>query len=277
MPTTAEATDAKPADGKAGRGQARQGMPTPRPTRLKPGESRAGDQRGRRRRHRLPVRRSSSICGPAAKTRTTKFDFHFDNVPFVLNVLDTLAGDDRFVEIRTRRPAHRTLTRVNEATEKSRDEADQGAREVQQEVRAGQWPRPARSSSRQLDEARKARPAATSSSSRSRCCMARENGQRQLDTKLERSSTSATSRSRRPKRDLASEVHNVQDKLQAVGGAAAADSAVDRGLHRVFQSPGQRARGRVEGPAALSGVTSDTFRPRSRRGSRALRLQPRQN
>ena len=33
-----------------------------------------------------------------------QFDFHFDNVPFVLNVLDTLAGDERFVEIRTRQP-----------------------------------------------------------------------------------------------------------------------------------------------------------------------------
>jgi ABC-2 type transport system permease protein len=42
--------------------------------------------------------------------------FDFDNIPFVLNVLDSLAGDNRFLEIRKRRPKHRTLTRVDEHT-----------------------------------------------------------------------------------------------------------------------------------------------------------------
>ena len=34
--------------------------------------------------------------------------FDFDNVTFVLNALDELAGDDRFIPIRSRRPRHRT-------------------------------------------------------------------------------------------------------------------------------------------------------------------------
>ncbi|HUT89318.1 MAG TPA: Gldg family protein [Thermoguttaceae bacterium] len=46
--------------------------------------------------------------------------FDFDNVTFVLNVLDTLAGDDRFLEIRKRRPKHRTLTRIEKSTENAR-------------------------------------------------------------------------------------------------------------------------------------------------------------
>jgi ABC-2 type transport system permease protein len=46
--------------------------------------------------------------------------FDFDNVTFVLNVLDELAGDDRFVAIRKRRPAHRTLTQVEEGTKDAR-------------------------------------------------------------------------------------------------------------------------------------------------------------
>src|SRR5690606_20987848 len=48
-----------------------------------------------------------------------------DNVTFILNVLDSLADDDRFIEIRKRRPEHRTLTRVEAETEGARTEADQ--------------------------------------------------------------------------------------------------------------------------------------------------------
>ncbi len=53
-----------------------------------------------------------------------ELSFQFDNVPFVLNLLDDLAGDERFIEIRTRRPAHRTLTKVNQATESARRAAE---------------------------------------------------------------------------------------------------------------------------------------------------------
>ena len=48
--------------------------------------------------------------------------FNFDNVPFVLNVLDDLAGEERFIAIRNRRPAHRTLTRIDQQTQKARKE-----------------------------------------------------------------------------------------------------------------------------------------------------------
>ncbi len=48
--------------------------------------------------------------------------FDFDNVTFVLNLLDSLAGDDRFLEIRKRRPKHRTLTRIEKSTEDARKE-----------------------------------------------------------------------------------------------------------------------------------------------------------
>ena len=49
--------------------------------------------------------------------------YDFDNIPFVLNVLDYLAGDDRCLEIRKRRPAHRTLTEIAKATEEYRKQA----------------------------------------------------------------------------------------------------------------------------------------------------------
>jgi ABC-2 type transport system permease protein len=40
--------------------------------------------------------------------------FNLDNVSFVLNTLDDLAGDDRFIEIRKRRPVYRTLRAVED-------------------------------------------------------------------------------------------------------------------------------------------------------------------
>jgi ABC-2 type transport system permease protein len=49
--------------------------------------------------------------------------FDFDNVTFVMNVLDELAGDRRFIDIRKRRPQHRTLERIDQVTEASRKAA----------------------------------------------------------------------------------------------------------------------------------------------------------
>jgi len=52
------------------------------------------------------------------------FGLDFDNVEFALNILDGLAGDDRFIDIRKRKPKHRTLERIEEAVAKAREEAD---------------------------------------------------------------------------------------------------------------------------------------------------------
>ena len=51
-------------------------------------------------------------------------NLELDNVTFVLNVLDELAGDDRFIEIRKRRRVHRSLTAVEKRTESARQIAN---------------------------------------------------------------------------------------------------------------------------------------------------------
>lgn len=47
--------------------------------------------------------------------------WNFQNVAFVLNTLDALAGDDRFLEVRKRTLRHRILDKIEQATEEYRD------------------------------------------------------------------------------------------------------------------------------------------------------------
>jgi ABC-2 type transport system permease protein len=53
-----------------------------------------------------------------------EIEARFENVPFVLNVLDVLAGDTRFVEIRKRKASHRTLTTIERVIANYRDDRD---------------------------------------------------------------------------------------------------------------------------------------------------------
>ncbi|MEM8945006.1 MAG: Gldg family protein [Planctomycetota bacterium] len=43
------------------------------------------------------------------------------NVTFILNIIDALSGDERFIDIRKRTREHRTLAKIDDATEKYRD------------------------------------------------------------------------------------------------------------------------------------------------------------
>jgi ABC-2 type transport system permease protein len=62
--------------------------------------------------------------------------FNFENVSFVLNAIDALAGDDRFVEIRTRKFSHPTLRAVEVQTEAARSNMQQRISEFQGELKA---------------------------------------------------------------------------------------------------------------------------------------------
>ncbi|NVB42110.1 Gldg family protein [Pseudenhygromyxa sp. WMMC2535] len=49
-------------------------------------------------------------------------DMRFDNVTFLLNCIDSLLGDDRFIDLRKRQPEFRRLSKVDEMTQKANDE-----------------------------------------------------------------------------------------------------------------------------------------------------------
>lgn len=69
-------------------------------------------------------------------------DWKFQNVTFVLNILDSLAKDDRFIDLRKRTRAHRILTKIEEATEEYRqaslEETTKFANEARQQIEAAQ-------------------------------------------------------------------------------------------------------------------------------------------
>jgi ABC-2 type transport system permease protein len=75
-------------------------------------------------------------------------DVRFDNVPFLLNVVDSLAGDDRFVELRRRRQSFRRLTRLDEETKGASDKRQKQIDEANKAAQA------------ELDEAKTALEAA---------------------------------------------------------------------------------------------------------------------
>ena len=59
-----------------------------------------------------------------AQPNMSDIDWKFDNVTFVLNVIDKLANDDRFLDIRKRQTRHSTLRLVEEKASQKRDDAE---------------------------------------------------------------------------------------------------------------------------------------------------------
>src|SRR5690606_184649 len=64
-------------------------------------------------------------------------ELRFQNVTLVLNVLDALVGDDRFIDIRKRAPHRPTLTKIEEATKgarvDTRNQLDKYAKELEEQ------------------------------------------------------------------------------------------------------------------------------------------------
>jgi ABC-type uncharacterized transport system involved in gliding motility auxiliary subunit len=60
--------------------------------------------------------------------------FDFDNVPFILNILDKLTGDTRFIEVRKHRPLYRTLERIEKETSEAKKNVDRLRENAQKEL-----------------------------------------------------------------------------------------------------------------------------------------------
>ncbi|MCS7304997.1 MAG: Gldg family protein [Thermoguttaceae bacterium] len=142
--------------------------------------------------------------------------FDFDNVTFVLNVLDELAGETRFFELRKRRPKHRTLTRIEEATRqareetaKIREEAYKKAEKVRDEEQ--------RKLDEQVEQLRK-RTDMPELEKAIQLVMLERSGQRRLDAKVKEAEAERDREIKRIETQLATQIRRVQDayKMWAV-------------------------------------------------------------
>ncbi|NUQ66099.1 MAG: hypothetical protein HUU20_26860 [Pirellulales bacterium] len=145
--------------------------------------------------------------------------FDFDNVTFVLNTLDELAGDQRFIEIRKRRPLHRTLTKIEERTEKAR-EATAGTRDKltkEYEKASDDEEKTLKDTVEKLEQRMK-KENVNSQEVLIRVAMAQQDGQRRLDAKLEQLKQKRDREINAIETKLALEIRRVQDqyKLWAV-------------------------------------------------------------
>lgn len=140
----------------------------------------------------------------------------FDNVSFVLNALDSLAKDDRFVDIRKRRRTHRTLERVEERTAAARDEAAKAREKFLKDYESA-----LNEEQKKLDEqVETLRTDSTKDSIEKlqQLSLIQQTGQKRLDSKTAELKKDRDARIAQADRKLALEVRHVQDtyKMMAV-------------------------------------------------------------
>jgi ABC-2 type transport system permease protein len=145
--------------------------------------------------------------------------FNFDNVTFVLNTLDALASDERFLDIRKRRRIHRTLTEIEEKTKDARKETAtmrdaltkefEEAKQEEQDALHEQL--------RKLEEQMKAENLDLQEILR-RVTMAERSGNKRINAKIDRLEQKRDRQINKIETKLALEVREVQDgyKIRAV-------------------------------------------------------------
>ena len=141
--------------------------------------------------------------------------FDFDNVTFVLNVLDVLAGDQRFLDLRKRRPKHRTLSRIDEITEASREETAANVEELRAEFDKAKENEEKRLSDRvkKLGEQMKKEDLDLMEISR-RVAMAQQDGERRMQATLDRLQQTRDADINTIETDLSLEIQRVQDRYK---------------------------------------------------------------
>ena len=139
-----------------------------------------------------------------------------DNVPFVLNILDDLAGDSRFIEIRKRRPLHRELTAIKRLADQakvSRDKARQKAQKKFKKILDDE-----QSKFDQMYESISAKTDIGRQQQKEELAIARRNGSERIESRKAQLDREEKAEYRKIENEMAANIHHVQDnyKLMAV-------------------------------------------------------------
>lgn len=145
----------------------------------------------------------------AGQNQDMLIDWKFQNVPFVLNVLDSLAGDDRFIDIRKRTRPHRILTKIEEATEEYRSRALKERTNFMDET--AQQIETVRNEFRQKIAELEARTDLDARSKAQQIEMQRIKSERERDVKITRLEKQRDKQVKQTDRELAAEVQGVQN------------------------------------------------------------------
>ena len=151
----------------------------------------------------------------------SEVNWRFDNVTFVLNVLDVLAGDARFVEVRKRETRYPTLQMVEARTAAAREQASEETENFKTEydkavADAGdRLKKPSKDLQQQIDKLQASAPGDPSAAkslqaSMTRLVVQQQIEQRRLDAETERLRRERDQNMKRIDRRLESQVREVQ-------------------------------------------------------------------
>ncbi|MCP4189367.1 MAG: ABC transporter permease subunit [Planctomycetaceae bacterium] len=159
--------------------------------------------------------------------------WQFDNVTFVLNIIDALANDERFIDIRKRQTRHSTLKLVEEKTAERRREADAEIDKfnsefevAEQNARANQEKALQDLQSKVAELQKKAQMAGGDVDSREmqralqaavqRVAMTESVEQRRLETQVEQLTRDRDKKLRTIERSMDTEIQQVQNRYKAM-------------------------------------------------------------
>ncbi len=140
--------------------------------------------------------------------------FNFDNVTLVLNILDELAGDRRFINIRKRRPRHRVLDTIQEEVKRASEDALDKRKKYEDEFRDAEQKANAEYS-KEIDRIRN-RKNITEEQRAMEMQIAERIGQRRLDVKVEQLRKRRDKELQRIERDLALRIRQYQSTCKAL-------------------------------------------------------------
>lgn len=141
------------------------------------------------------------------------FQLNLDNVTFVLNVLDDLAGDERFIDVRNRRPRHRTLEQIDKLTEDAREKNLEKTQELQQNFEA-EKEKAQKEFDKELDDLRKKSKELDEITLAQMVAMKQEAGSRRLQTKISQLKKDYDKQVTASDRELNIEINREQNRIK---------------------------------------------------------------